>query len=112
MAFATGKLASDWQTQFRGKLLTPGMDEWETARRIWNGMVDRRPALIAQCLTAGDVGGHNVAGLATIDGGLMIDLSPMKTIRVNPALREASASPGVLWGEFDQATQAHGLATT
>jgi FAD/FMN-containing dehydrogenase len=130
MAFPTAKLVSDWQAQFRGKLLTPGMDEWEAARRIWNGMIDRRPALIAQCVSSGDVqaavklaaregmdlsirgGGHGVAGNAVCDGGLMIDLSPMKTIRVDPALREATASPGVLWGEFDQATQAHGLATT
>ena len=130
MAFPTSKLASDWQTQFQGKLLTPGTDEWESARRIWNGMIDRRPALIARCLSAADVqaavklaaregmdlsirgGGHGVAGNAVCDGGLMIDLSPMKAIRVNPALREAIASPGVLWGEFDQATQAHGLATT
>src|SRR5215467_7027053 len=130
MAFAAAKLASQWQAQFQGKLLTPGMDEWETARRIWNGMIDRRPAIIARCLSASDVrtavklgsteglgvsirgGGHGVAGTAVCDGGLMIDLSLMKSIQVNPAEREAIASPGVLWGEFDRATQAHGLATT
>jgi FAD/FMN-containing dehydrogenase len=130
MALAAAKLVSQWQAQFQGKLLTPDMDQWETARRIWNGMIDRRPALIARCLTASDVqtavklastegldlsirgGGHGVAGTAVCDGGLMIDLSSMKAIQVNPTAREAIASPGVLWGEFDRATQAHGLATT
>jgi len=93
-------------------------------------MIDRRPAAIARCATAGDVaaavrfardhdllvsvrgGGHNVAGTAVCDKGLMIDLSPMKEIRVDPAGRTASAGPGLLWGEFDQATTAFGLATT
>lgn len=130
MAAPTGKLVSQWQAQFQGRLLTPTMDGWEAARRIWNGMIDRRPALIARCLSASDVraavklaskegmdlsmrgGGHGVAGTAVCDGGLMIDLSPMKDIQVNLAAREAIASPGVLWGEFDRATQAHGLATT
>jgi FAD/FMN-containing dehydrogenase len=130
MAFATAKLVSQWQAQFQGKLLTPDMDQWETARRIWNGMIDRRPAVIARCLSASDVrsavklgsteglgvsirgGGHGVAGTAVCDGGLMIDLSPMKDIQVDSAAREAIASPGVLWGEFDRATQAYGLATT
>jgi len=130
MASATAKLVSQWQAQFQGKLLTPDMDQWETARRIWNGMIDRRPAVIAQCLSASDVraavklgsteglglsirgGGHGVAGTAVCDGGLMIDLSSMKDVHVNPTTREAIASPGVLWGEFDRATQAYGLATT
>jgi FAD/FMN-containing dehydrogenase len=93
-------------------------------------MIDRKPSLIARCTSAEDVraavklarteqlrvsvrgGGHNVAGTAVCDGGLMIDLSPMKEIEVDAKQREAIASPGVLWGEFDRATQAHGLATT
>jgi FAD/FMN-containing dehydrogenase len=113
MAAPTSKLVSQWQAQFQGKLLTPTMDAWEPARRIWNGMIDRRRAVIAQCLSASDVqtavklaskdgmdlsirgGGHGVAGTAVCDGGLMIDLSPMKNIRVNLAAREAIASAGV-----------------
>jgi hypothetical protein len=93
-------------------------------------MIDRRPALIARCATPADVrtamklaraeqlpvsvrgGGHSVAGTAVCDGGLMIDLSGMKEVRVDPVSREAVAAPGVVWGEFDAATQAHGLATT
>ncbi len=93
-------------------------------------MIDRRPALIVRCSTADDVrtavklarseglplsirgGGHSVAGTAVCDGGLMIDLSPLKQVAVDPVSREAVAEPGVLWGEFDAATQAHGLATT
>lgn len=107
MAAPTGKLVSQWRAQFQGRLLTPTMDGWEAARRIWNGMIDRRPALIARCLSASDVqaavklaskegmdlsirgGGHGVAGTAVCDGGLMIDLSPMKDIQVNLAAREA-----------------------
>src|SRR5215469_7787215 len=105
MAFATAKLVSQWQAQFQGKILTPDMDQWETSRRIWNGMIDRRPAVIARCLSASDVrtavtrgskeglglsirgGGHGVAGTAVCDGGLMIDLSSMKDIQVNPTAR-------------------------
>jgi FAD/FMN-containing dehydrogenase len=105
-------------------------DSYDTARRIWNAMIDRRPALIARCESAEHVrsavklarsegltvsvrgGGHNITGSAVCDRGLMIDLSPMKKIAVNPAKREAIASPGLLWGEFDRATQEHGLATT
>lgn len=93
-------------------------------------MIDRRPALIARCSTADDVrmaiklarserlplsirgGGHSVAGTAVVDGGLTIDLCRMKRVSVDPGSREAVAEPGVLWGEFDAATQAHGLATT
>ncbi len=110
--------------------MLPGQTGYEEARRIWNGMIDRRPAAIARCATAGDVaaavrfarehdllvsvrgGGHNVAGTAVCEKGLMIDLSPMKEIRVDPVERTASAGPGLLWGEFDQATTAFGLATT
>jgi FAD/FMN-containing dehydrogenase len=113
-----------------GGVLRPGDAAYEGARRLWNGMVDKRPAAIARCASAEDVrravlfargaglevavrgGGHSIAGASSCDGGLMIDLSPMKGIRVDPEHRTARAEPGVLLGEFDAATQAHGLATT
>ncbi len=115
---------------FDGQLLAAGDTEYEQYRHIWNGMIDRRPALIARCVTPSDVckavrlaraegllvsvrgGGHGVAGTAVCDGGLMIDLSAMKDIRVDASSREIVAQPGVLWGEFDRASQAYGLATT
>jgi FAD/FMN-containing dehydrogenase len=105
----------------------PGYD---TARTVWNGMVDKRPALIARCVGAADVitcirfarehellvsvhgGGHSIAGRAVCENGIMIDLSPMKGIRVDPKRRTAWAQPGLRLGEFDQETQAFGLATT
>jgi FAD/FMN-containing dehydrogenase len=117
-------------SSFRGEVLTPGDAGYEAARRLWNGMIDRRPAVIVRCTGAEDViaavrfcarenihpairaGGHNVAGLASVDGGLVIDVSPMKRIAIDPAGRTARAESGLTWGEFDAATQAHGLATT
>ncbi len=123
-------LQREWQSQFSGRVLTPGDDGYDAARRIWNGMIDRRPAVIVRCSSAADVraavkvarahempvsvrgGGHGVAGTAVCDGGLMIDLSQLKEVQVNPLTREVSAEPGVTWGEFDRATEAHGLATT
>jgi len=115
---------------FRGALLRPGEEGYDEARRIWNGAIDRRPALIARCAGADDVvaavrfarerdllvsvrgGGHSIAGHSVCDGGLMIDLSLMKSIRVDPSARTARAAGGVLWAEFDRATQPFGLATT
>jgi FAD/FMN-containing dehydrogenase len=112
-----------------GTLLQFG-DLYEEARRVHNGLVDRRPALIARCHGTADVvdavrfaretgleisvrgGGHNVAGRAVTEGGLMIDLSPMKGIRVDPAARTLRAQPGVLWRELDREAALHGLATT
>jgi FAD/FMN-containing dehydrogenase len=103
---------------------------YDEARRIHNGLMDKRPALIARCRTAADVaaavararedaleisvrgGGHNVAGKAVTEGGVMIDLSPMKQIVVDPGARTARAQPGLTWGEFNIATATHGLATT
>lgn len=120
----------EFQTRLRGELLRPGDDGYDGARKVWNGMIDRKPALIARCTGAADVivavtfareqgllvsirgGGHNVAGSAVCDGGLMIDLAPMKGIRVDPVARTARAEPGVLWGEFDREAHAFGLATT
>jgi FAD/FMN-containing dehydrogenase len=114
---------------FRGELVLPSSPGYDAARRIWNGAIDRHPALIARCTGVADVvaavrfarerelvvavrsGGHGVAGHATCDGGLVIDLSPMKGIRVDPATRSARAEAGVLWGELDRETQLHGLAT-
>ena len=118
------------RTRFRGALLRPDEEGYDEARRIWNGAIDRRPALIARCAGADDVveavrfareralavsvrgGGHAVAGYAVCNGGLMIDLSLMKAIRVDPEARTARAAGGLLWSEFDKATQPHGLATT
>jgi FAD/FMN-containing dehydrogenase len=120
----------EFRAEMRGPVLVPGQDGYSAARRVWNGMIDRKPALIARCAGAADVisaltfarshgllvsvrgGGHNVTGNAVCDGGLMIDLSPMKAIRVDPAQRTAWAQAGVTWGEFDHETQAFGLATT
>jgi FAD/FMN-containing dehydrogenase len=114
----------------RGQLLRPGDDAYDEARKLWNGMFDRRPALIARCAGTADVmsavnfardnglqvavrgGGHSFPGHSVCDGGLVIDLSPMKAIRVDPAARTARAQPGVKWIEFDHETQAFGLATT
>jgi FAD/FMN-containing dehydrogenase len=119
----------EFSTGLRGRLLRPGDDGYDAARRVWNGMIDRKPALIARCAGVADVisavnfartnnllvsvrgGGHNVSGNAVCDGGLMIDLAPMKSIRVDPVARMARAEPGVLWSEFDRETQAFGLAT-
>ncbi len=121
---------SEFHTSLRGPLLLPDQPGYDEARKVWNGMVDKRPALIARCAGAGDVihsvnfahannllvavrgGGHNIAGNAVCDGGLMIDLSRMKGVRVDPARRTARAEPGLTWGEFDRETQAFGLATT
>jgi hypothetical protein len=121
---------SDLRSRMRGPVLTSADAGYDAARRIWNTMIDKRPALIVRCAGAADVleavrfatahemlmsvrgGGHNVAGTAVCDGGLMIDLSPMKGIRVDPVARTAWAQPGLLWQEFDHETQAFGLATT
>ena len=119
-----------FKTSLRGALLSPEDEGYDTARQVWNGMIDKRPLLIARCAGAADViqavnfarvnhlplsvrgGGHHITGYAVCDGGLMIDLSPMKGIRVDPAGRTARAQAGVTWAEFDHETQAFGLATT
>jgi FAD/FMN-containing dehydrogenase len=114
---------------FHGELVRPGDDDYDQARKVWNGAIDRRPALIARCASAADVaaalrlgrerdleiavrgGGHSIAGWSVCDDGLVIDLSPMRGIEVDPEAGTARAGAGVLWGELDAATQAHGLAT-
>jgi hypothetical protein len=124
------KLVTQLRAGFRGTLLRPGEEGYGETRRVWNGAVDRRPGLIARCAGADDVvtavrfarqhdlevsvrgGGHSIAGLSVCEGGLMIDLSNMKAIRVDAQAQTAAAAGGVLWGEFDRATQAHRLATT
>jgi FAD/FMN-containing dehydrogenase len=124
-----GKVAA-LQARFSGQLLRPGDATYDRARRVWNTMIDRRPGLIARCAHADDIrqavtfartnhlllavrgGGHNVTGHAVCEGGMVIDLSPMKGLRVDPLARSARAEPGLTWGEFDAAAQAYGLATT
>jgi FAD/FMN-containing dehydrogenase len=114
---------------FGGAVLEPGHAGYEDARRIWNGAIDRRPACIARCAGVADVlaavrfarerdlrvavrgGGHGVGGHAVCDGGLVIDLSAMTGISVDPLARRAAAQGGVLWGELDAATERFGLAT-
>jgi FAD/FMN-containing dehydrogenase len=121
---------ADLRSTLRGALLTPDNPDYEASRAVWNGMIDRRPALIARCAGVADViaavrfardhdlgvavrgGGHNVAGTAVCDDGLIIDLSGMRGIRVDPAHRTARAEGGVLYRDFDNETQAFGLATT
>ena len=122
--------ADGLKSEFRGELLTPGSDGYDVARRLWNGMIDRRPAVIARCTGPEDViaavrfaareniypavrgGGHGVAGLASVDDGLVIDVSAMKRIVIDTDARTATAETGLTWAEFDRATQAQGLATT
>jgi FAD/FMN-containing dehydrogenase len=115
---------------FTGQLLRPTDHGYDDVRRVHNGLIDKRPSIVARCLGVADVadavqlartlglevsvrgGGHNVAGRATIDQGLMIDLSPMKGIHVDPRARTVRAQGGVLWRELNRETQLHGLATT
>jgi FAD/FMN-containing dehydrogenase len=118
------------QSRLRGRLLRAGDGEYDDARTIWNAMIDKRPTLIARCEGVADVihsvnfardsglllsvrgGGHNVSGNAICDGGLMIDLSPMRSVHVDPERRVARSEGGALWRDFDHETQAFGLATT
>lgn len=118
----------EFKASLRGELIRPGDGGYDDARKIWNGMIDKHPALIARCTGAADVinavnfarankllvavrgGGHNVAGNAVCDGGIVIDLSRMKGIRIDPVRRTARAEPGLTWAEFDRETHAFGLA--
>ncbi len=113
-----------------GGALRPGAEGYDAARSVWNGMIDKRPGLIARCADNDDViaavnfareqsllvavrgGGHNAAGFGVCDEGLVIDLSAMNDVQVDPAQRLARAQGGATWGGYDQATQAHGLAST
>src|SRR6186997_2231275 len=118
------------RTSFAGRLLRTFDERYEEVRSIWNGAIRRRPALIASCTGAADVlaalrfardreleisvrgGGHAVAGHALCDGGVVIDLSPMTSVRVDPESRKARAGGGALWSHVDRETQAFGLAVT
>ena len=115
---------------FRGRQITAGDADYDSARAVWNGAIDRRPRLIARCSGSADVaaavrfardrdleiavrgGGHNVAGTAVCDDGIVVDLSAMRGVWVDPASRAARVQGGALWGDVDRETQAHGLATT
>ncbi len=118
------------QSQFRGAIIEPGDAAYESARRVWNGAIDRHPGLVARATGVADVraavrfardrglplavrgGGHNVAGTAVCDGGVVLDCAPMKGVWVDPAARTVRAQAGLLWGELDRETQVFGLATT
>jgi FAD/FMN-containing dehydrogenase len=122
--------ATELAATFAGQVLQPADAGYDEARRVHNGLIDKRPALIGRCRGVADVvdlvnttrnlglelavrgGGHNVAGRATIDGGVMIDLAPMKGIHVDPKARTVRAQGGVTWGELNRETQIHGLAVT
>jgi FAD/FMN-containing dehydrogenase len=116
--------------RFEGPVIQPGDADFDQARRVWNGMIDKTPALIARCASVDDVkaavefarahellvavrgGGHSVAGHGTCDDGLVIDLSCMRAVRVDPDEHRAVVQPGLTWGGLDRATQAYGLAVT
>jgi FAD/FMN-containing dehydrogenase len=120
----------DLRASLRGQLLTPGQEGYDSARKVWNGAFDRKPALIARCAGGADVsqavkfarshgllvavrgGGHSLSGQSVCDGGLMIDLTPMNSVRIDPMAKTARVEPGVLLGQFDREAQAFGLATT
>src|SRR5262245_18655434 len=113
---------------FRGRLISADDRDYDIARAVWNGAIDRRPRFIARCIGTADViaairfardhdleiairgGGHNVAGTAVCDDGIVIDLSAMRGVRVDSANRSAWVQGGALWGDVDRETQAHGLA--
>ena len=118
-----------FESSLRGELIRPYAAGYEDARKLWNGLIDKRPALIARCIGIDDVidsinfarendlllavrsGGHNAAGNALCDGGLVIDLSLMKAVQVDPASQTARVQPGANWGDVDKETQIHGLVT-
>jgi FAD/FMN-containing dehydrogenase len=122
------RLVGELSARLRGPVLGPAGPAYDEARAVWNAMIDRRPALIARCLGSADVragvdfarehglplsirgGGHNIAGLAVCDGGLMLDMSLMRGVWVDPRARTARAQAGCLLGDVDRETQLHGLA--
>jgi FAD/FMN-containing dehydrogenase len=122
-------LVDELRAAFQGRVIGPEDAGYDEARKIWNGMIDKRPALIAQCAGTSDVvaavniarqkdlavavraGGHNVSGNATCDDGVVIDLRPMKGVSVDPDGLIARAEGGVTWGEYDRETQRHGLGS-
>ena len=128
MAQVTTSAVDELRGVVTGVVSVPGEAAYDTAVAIWNGVIERRPAVVVSCATSADVaaalafgqreqleisvrgGGHNYAGFALCDGGLTIDLSPMKSVSVDPAARTATCGGGTTWAELDAATQEHGLA--
>ncbi len=126
----TDAIVSDIKNQISGNVLLPGEEAYEQARKVWNGMIDKKPSLILQCTSVNDVmiavklaktynlllsirgGGHNITGNAVCDDGIMVDMSLMNRVQVDPEQLTAKAQAGATWGDFDKATQAFGLATT
>ena len=118
------------RARLAGPVLSPQSSGYDEVRRVWNGAVDRHPAVIARCTSVADVvealafarrtelpiavrgGGHSIPGLSVCDGGMMVDLQLMKGVEVDPQRRVATAQPGVVWAELDRATQEHGLGVT
>jgi FAD/FMN-containing dehydrogenase len=123
------KAAAELKKRIAGQVVLPEDPDYDAVRRIWNAMIDRRPAIIARCAEADDVakaiafarssgleisirgGGHNIAGNALCDGGLTIDLSSMRNVQVDPGKKRAHVGPGATLRDFDEAAQAHALAT-
>ena len=123
-------LARSFAATFAGTIITPEDEQYDAARAVWNGTVDARPGLIAQCHSTADIvgavnlartagcplsiraGGHSAAGFSVCDDGVVIDLSPMRGVEVDAQARIAVVEPGATWGDFDAATAAHGLAST
>jgi FAD/FMN-containing dehydrogenase len=123
-------VVEEFRATLHGTLIQPDDESYDEARAVWNGLIDRRPRLIVRCSGAADVasavrfarahgleiavrgGGHNVSGTAVCDDGIVIDLSRMRAVWVDPHTRTARVQGGALWGDVDHETQAHGLATT
>src|SRR5213595_1727612 len=120
---------ADFKRNVRGRVIEPSDKDYDEARKVYNGMIHKKPRLIARCVDVADVirsidlarenelllairgGGHNAGGLGICDDGLVIDLSPIKYTRVDPAARTVTAGGGCVWGDVDHATHAFGLAT-
>src|SRR3989337_1780899 len=124
------KAVAELKGQVRGEVIRPGEERYEEARKVYNAMIDKRPAAIVRCTGVADViaavkaaradgigiavrgGGHSVPGFGTADDALVVDLGRMKGIRVDPAAKTVRAEGGCTWGDFNHATHAFGLATT
>jgi FAD/FMN-containing dehydrogenase len=129
MTHITNEITGKLRSKVKGQIVLPGDPNYDEARKIWNAMIDRRPAVIVQCAEADDVpnaiafarengmeisirgAGHNIAGNAVWNNGVMIDFSTMKNVHVDAGKRRAYVEPGATLGDFDQAVQAHALAT-